>query len=88
MKSKVYNGKNTLFWGDIWLEDSPLLDLTLKDISLEVLQNRGDVLERARRLGLGSPTRKASSPNSFENGNHDGNFRLWWGRWLLLRTLK
>ena len=35
MKSKVYNGKNTLFWRDIWLEDSPLLDLTLKDISLE-----------------------------------------------------
>ena len=32
MKSKVYNGKNTLFWR---LEDSPLLDLTLKDISLE-----------------------------------------------------
>ena len=35
MKSKVYNGKNTLFWRDIWLEDSPLLDLTLKDIGLE-----------------------------------------------------
>ena len=35
MKSKVYNGKNTLFWRDIWLEDSPLLNFTLKDISLE-----------------------------------------------------
>ena len=35
MKSKVYNGKNTLFWRDIWLEDSLLLDLALKDISLE-----------------------------------------------------
>ena len=35
LKSKVYNGKNTLFWRDIWLEDSPLLDSTLKDISLE-----------------------------------------------------
>ena len=34
MKSKVYNGKNTLFWRDIWLEDSLLLDLTLKDISV------------------------------------------------------
>ena len=35
MKSKVYNGKNTLFWRDIWLEDYTLFDLTLKDISLE-----------------------------------------------------
>ena len=35
MKSKVYNGMNTLFWRDIWLEDFPLHDLTRKDISLE-----------------------------------------------------
>ena len=35
MKSKDYNGKNTLFSREIWLEDSPRIDLTLKDIGLE-----------------------------------------------------
>ena len=35
MKSKVYNGKNTLFYRDKWLENSLLLDSTLKDIILE-----------------------------------------------------
>ena len=31
-RSRILNGKNTLFLGDIWVGDLPLIDLTLKDL--------------------------------------------------------
>ena len=34
LKAKVYNGKETLFWRDKWLRDSPLLGSPLTNISL------------------------------------------------------
>ena len=33
LKAKVYNRKETLFWGDKWLGDSPLLGFALTNIS-------------------------------------------------------
>ena len=35
MKARVSNGKDTLFWRDSWLGDIPLLDIALKDLTLE-----------------------------------------------------
>ena len=34
LKAKVYNGKETLFWRNKWLRDSPLLGSALTNISL------------------------------------------------------
>ena len=34
IRSRILNGKNTLFWRDIWVGDLPLIDLALKDLRL------------------------------------------------------
>ena len=35
MKSRVYNGRDTLFGQDKWLEDIPLINLATKEVSVE-----------------------------------------------------
>ena len=34
IRSRILNGKNTLFQRDIWVGDLPLIDLVLKDLRL------------------------------------------------------
>ena len=34
IRSRILNGKNTLFWRDIWVGHLPLIDLALKDLRL------------------------------------------------------
>ena len=49
-RSRILNGKNTLFWRDIWVGDLPLIDLAIKDLVSRLYPRLGEEWGHSTRL--------------------------------------